>query len=600
LAKYLEETGVANNSPIPIYCEASIEFLISMIAVFKAGGTYIPIDVNFPIERLNDILEDSGAQILISKTSLISDLTRNSKFTSNTKLNYIVNLDNNGTDEYFNNTMPIVNIDTIEKFSKNKIEYKSSPEDLSYMIYTSGTTGKPKGVMIHHLGMLNHLYAKSNDLSITKLDIVAQTASISFDISVWQFLAALIVGGKIHIIEKEITLQPVKYLKTLQQGNITILESVPSLMTVFLDITKNISNKSLKTLRWMIPTGEALSVSLVRKWYESYPKIKLLNAYGPTEASDDITHYIVEEVPDKHATSIPIGKPIQNMHLYILNDHLNLCPVGVIGEICVSGIGVGKGYWKDIKKTEKAFIKNPYYKQIGDNKHSIVYKTGDLGYFREDGNIECLGRKDYQVKINGYRIELGEIESQLAGHHQIKDTAVIVKEKEGNKYIVAYYASEKEIEVTGLREYLSKQLPDYMIPTYYVYLTSLPLTHNGKINKKALPEPEIKAGENYKPPSNEIEERLVEIWSEVLAVDKDTISINSNFFEIGGHSINLLRVHSMINEEFKSNISVANMFSLSNIYALADFITNGNRKINELEEGLDEREEALSFLGENR
>jgi amino acid adenylation domain-containing protein len=302
----------------------------------------------------------------------------------------------------------VVDSRDIGRYPQTNPEPVNKPGDLSYVLYTSGTTGTPKGVMVHHLGMYNHIAAKINDLAVGAEDIIAQTASASFDISVWQFLAGLLTGAAALIIAREMVYDADRWLRELRKRNVTIWESVPSLVSVFLDILKDKSEKEreLKDLRWMLLTGEALNPHLVREWYGYYPGIKLLNAYGPTEASDDITHYVVEGVPPESQLTVPIGKPIQNTRIYILDRNLSLCPIGVRGEICTAGLGVGRGYWKDPGKTQNSFVPNPFSSELADPDYAVMYRTGDIGYILENGEIECLGRLDHQVKIRGNRVEL--------------------------------------------------------------------------------------------------------------------------------------------------------------------------------------------------
>jgi amino acid adenylation domain-containing protein len=470
----------------------------------------------------------------------------------------------------------------LNQFESKKRDIRTGPDDLAYVIYTSGTTGVPKGVLIHHRGMINHLYAKINDLSITPGDGIAQTASASFDISVWQFLASLLVGASTVIIDKETVLEGKIFLQVLQKERITILESVPSLMKVFIDTIKGEGDSELRHLRWMIPTGEALTVPLVRQWYRQYPGIKLVNAYGPTEASDDVTHYFVRDIPPENQASIPIGKPLQNLHIYILDTKLSLCPIGVKGEICVSGMGIGKGYWKDTPKTNQSFIPNPYLKDIGDSNYATLYKTGDTGYFREDGNLECLGRIDFQVKIRGNRIELGEIETQLLKHENIKEAVVTVNRRrgdhheaaaEGDKFICAYYVPGKATGPEDLMEYLSDQLPDYMIPSCFIPLERIPLTTGGKVDRKALPDPEARdRPDEYIAPRNRIETKLIEIWSQVLGISKQSMGIDANFFQLGGHSLNAAVMLASIHKELDAKIPIAEIFKKPTIKELSQFI----------------------------
>ena len=466
----------------------------------------------------------------------------------------------------------------LNRYDSKKITAKSKSDDLAYVIYTSGTTGLPKGVLIHHLGMINHLYAKIHELSLSCDDIMAQTAPPVFDISVWQFLAPLLVGARTVIIDKEVILEPREFLKVLQYEKITILESVPSLIKTFLYIIGQEKRNELKYLRWMITTGEALPVSLVREWYTHYPCIKLVNAYGPTEASDDVTHYVVKANLAKKRTSVPIGKPLQNLHIYILDKNLALCPVGVRGEICIAGIGVGKGYWQDPDKTAAAFIKNPFIDEIMDDDYKTLYRTGDIGFFREDGTVECLGRLDNQVKIRGNRIELGEIENHLLSFNGIRETSVITvtDKKDTSSYLCAYVVpdnSQPDINTTDLREFLQGKLPDYMVPHHFIQLKEIPLTPNGKIDRKALPLPEMgKSQMEYIGPGDEKEKQLVKIWADILDIEPGAIGINTNFFELGGHSLRAVILVSHLKKVFNVKVPLAQVFSTPTIKGLSQCI----------------------------
>ena len=557
LAHFLLEQGVTANTIVSLYLSRSITMLVSIIGTFKAGGAYVPIEVEYPRDRIEYILENSETGIVITEKSYLEIIDRIK--TSSTRLKKTLCLEHGQGLKNVINDYPLENPDK-----------DSDADDLAYMIYTSGTTGKPKGVMIHQQGMINHLYAKINDLTITADDIIAQTASACFDISVWQFLVGLLTGGAIFIIPKEMVMEPPLFLKVLQQGKISILESVPSLITALLEVEVDGRDKTLNSLRWMVPTGEPLTPSLVRQWYTHFPHIKLLNAYGPTEASDDVAHYIVNGFPTETQTTIPIGKPLQNFHIYILDRYLTLCPVGVKGEICVAGVGVGKGYWKDAEKTQLAFISNPYLAEIGDSDYARMYKTGDIGYFRADGNIECLGRLDFQVKIRGNRIELEEIERQLLGHDQIKEAVVAAKDdNRGGKYLCAYYISSLPLEPLELREYLSGKLPGYMVPAHFIRLDKMPLTHAGKINRKTLPNPDeitVDQERKYLAPRNELEKTIAEIWQDVIGIDN--VGINDNYFSLGGDSINAIRITARLRKA-NLKLELADLFRYPTIEELS-------------------------------
>lgn len=567
IAHLLSLHGVKPGTMVGIYMKRGIKMLASIISVFKAGGFYLPLEVDYPEERIKSILEDSDAGILITRThhmDIIDKIKRELPFLEN-----VIQLTSQDKRDPGISGYPAANL-----------AVDNDPDNLAYIIYTSGTSGKPKGVMIHQVGMINHLYAKINDLSLTAQDRVAQTASACFDISVWQFLSALLVGGSIVIIDREVVLDPGVFLQVLQRKRVTILESVPSLMIAFLDIVKHKPDNNLTHLRRMIPTGEALSAALAREWYRHYPDIELVNAYGPTEASDDVTHYVVDSAPPETQKTVPVGKPLQNLHIYIVDKHLSLCPIGVRGEICVAGIGVGKGYWKNDEKTKNAFIPNPFLDEYGDSDYALLYRTGDIGYFREDGNLECLGRIDSQVKIRGNRIELEEIENQLLEYKPINEAVVLAKEDErGNKYLYSYIVSEDSVDITGLRSYLSAQLPDYMVPSYFMQIPFMPLTPNGKIDRKALPEPkpETSSEKEYIAPKDEVEKKLAGIWSEVLEIESDRISIDDNFFELGGHSLRATVLVARLHEEFNVKVPLTELFKTPFIRDLAGFLRSAGK-----------------------
>ncbi|MFB6367876.1 amino acid adenylation domain-containing protein, partial [Paenibacillus elgii] len=366
------------------------------------------------------------------------------------------------------------------------------PEDLSYVIYTSGSTGKPKGAMVEQRGMLNHLYAKIHDFGITEASVIAQNASHCFDISVWQMFSALVTGGRVVIYPTESTLDAESFMEQVLRDGITVLEVVPSYLSVLLEPG---TGNGLERLELLVVTGEAVKPAVVSQWFARYPGIRLANAYGPTEASDDITHYVMDR--DEGRSSIPVGRPVQNMTIYIVDEGGHLCPVGVKGEIWVAGVGVGRGYLHQEEKTRQAFGEDPFAPERGVR----LYKTGDVGRWLEDGNIEFLGRKDDQVKIRGYRIELGEVENRLAELEGVKDSAVIARSREGREaYICAYVTGPGETEGTAIKERLRKSLPEYMIPEYVVVLEKLPLTRNGKVDRKALPDPGSGPSADYEAP----------------------------------------------------------------------------------------------------
>lgn len=461
LAVLLRGKGIKKDQLAGILLIRTPAMIVSMLAVWNAGGAYIPLDVNYPVKRIIGILNDSRAAVLLTHSRHINSIFR---------------------EEYQGS---IINVDS-EEYEETGYRGVSNSDlalcvnDLAYVIYTSGSTGHPKGVMVEHTGMVNHIQAKINDLQISENSIVVQNASHTFDISVWQFFTALTLGGRTIIYTEELVLDLDRFLAQLIKDRVTILEVVPSYLSVMLDMLA-LKFLNFRFLKYLLVTGEVLRPNLVNSWFEKYPGIKIVNAYGPTEASDDITHYVMDKAVD--VEQIPIGRPLQNINIYIVDNNMNLCPIGVKGEICVSGICVGRGYLYDDERTMRVFLKDPFKK----DKELRLYKTGDLGYWLPGGTIEFLGRKDYQVKIRGFRIELGEIEAVLSKHASIKEVVVIDKEDEqGNNYLCAYIVPVGIFNVGGIKNHLTENLPDYMIPAHFVELKKIPLTSNGKIDRKAL------------------------------------------------------------------------------------------------------------------
>ena len=578
LARVLRDQGIGLNSRVVVLMPRGIETITSLLAIFYVGGVYVPIDHQYPTQRKLEIIRDCDASMILMSRASQEEVLETIELSENKIAGLVVDDLPRGLND-------------AEALSLEPIE----PSTLAYILYTSGSTGKPKGAMIHHAGMLNHLYAKIEDLGISESDVIAQTASVSFDISIWQMLVGLLCGAEVVILEKERVLLPEDFAQAISESGITLAESVPSMLTNFLSGLSHEDDLKLKSLRWIIATGESLNVNLAEKWVGRFPQIQMMNAYGPTEASDDVTHHVVDL--EKDGQAIPIGNPIRNTRIYIVDKELNLCPQGVRGEICVSGIGVGLGYWGLESKSREVFIPNPFKDEYEGTQDEILYRTGDLGYFRPDGSVVCLGRIDSQVKVLGNRVELGEIEQRLGSHPQIEEVVVEAKKRSGvYSYLVAYYVSGAPISVKDLRSYLLDQLPDYMIPHYYERIEEMPLTPNGKLDRKALPDPKMTTEEDYVPPSNEIEKKLIDIWAEVLELPNNAINKHKNFFEMGGNSIDLLKVNKKISEAFTLNISIANMFMLPTISDLAYFITQDDQKMDELEKQLDEREEILSLI----
>ncbi|MFL6286495.1 MAG: amino acid adenylation domain-containing protein, partial [Pyrinomonadaceae bacterium] len=550
LARALVARGVGADSVVGLLSERGIEFLTAMLAVFKAGGAYLPLDPHHPSNRLLQVVGRSRTRLLVTSGEFDGAMRE-----------LAGQLDEGERPEVF----AIESLVGSERVEEN-LHARVGPRNLAYVIYTSGSTGQPKGAMVEHQGMLNHLCAKVDDLELTEGDVVAQTASQCFDISVWQFLSPLMVGGRVHIFNDEAARDPRLLLRESAARGVTILETVPSLLSA---LTAGDSGEELSSLRWMIATGEALPPGVCRQWLERHPNVPLLNAYGPTECSDDVTHHVIAQSPQAEAVRVPIGKALMNTRLYVLDSHMSPVPVGVAGELYVGGDGVGRGYFRDPSRTAAVFVPDSF----SDEHGARLYRTGDLARWLAGGELEFLGRIDHQVKVRGFRIELGEIEAVLGRHPSVRVAVVLVREDAHTQArLAAYVVAEpgRKISEEELRGYLKERLPDYMVPSAFVTLDELPLTPNGKVDRKALPEPEwtgSDAAGGYVEPRNPLEEVLADIWAEVL--DLEQVGAHDNFFEIGGHSLLAMMVASRVLEVLQVEMPLRLMFEEPTVAGLA-------------------------------
>jgi len=582
LASFLVDKGVGPDVVVALLMERSLDFLIAVIAIFKAGGAYLPLNPHAPAKRHAQVVRQSQTPLLLTERASSDDFSRSSP----------------------PKTLNVLFIEELQEEVSNRSEEnlppRCTPDDLAYVIYTSGSTGLPKGAMVEQKGMLNHLYAKIWDLSLTQKDRIAQTAPQSFDISVWQFLSALLVGGEVHIFKDEMAGDPARLLQEVEQQAISILEVVPSLLRMMLkelDDMPEGSKPALANLRWFIPTGEALPPPLCREWFDYYPEIFMVNAYGPTECSDDVTHYVITEAPDETVVNMPIGRPVANMRLYILDAQLQPVPIGVAGELYVGGIGVGRGYLHDPERTAKAFIPveptSPLCLAGAEAQGARLYKTGDKARYLPNtqgagaGVIEFLGRLDYQVKIRGFRIELGEIEAILGSHANVAQAAVIVRDiQPAGKTLIAYVLlNQEEVSTNTLRRYLSDRLPDYMVPALFIILDAMPLTPNGKVNRRALqdkPLPEMNLSTKHIAPRNAIESQVASIWARVMEQEETQIGVLTNFFELGGHSLLATQIMSRVHKTFQLKLSLQKFFEQPTVAGLAELIER-HQLVRELE-----------------
>lgn len=515
MAYHLREQGVKPNTIVGIMVDRSIYTIVGILSILKAGAAYLPINPNNPQDRINSILEDSNAQCLLAPKQQELELR----------------------------SIKIVNIDKCN-FSNN-VDFKpvNTADDLAYVIYTSGTTGKPKGIMVTHKNVINLVWGLKDIVynaypSNLRVGLIA---SYEFDASVQQIFGCLLSGHALYIVPDDVKVDGERLVEFFNSNKIDITDGTPTHISIMLESNEN----DYLCLKHMIIGGEALSGSVVNKFYSKFKNThaQITNIYGPTECCVDVSYYhISRDSVIEDNKIIPIGKPMLNERIYILDNSKKLQPIGIKGEIYIDGLGVSKGYLNNREMTNEKFISNPFIQS------GIIYKTGDIGSWLPDGNIVFWGRNDFQIKLRGFRIELVEIEKVLCSYPKINSSVVVVRNDNisSEGYICAYYVSDEEIEVVELQTYLLEKLPQYMLPSYFMRLHEMPLTRSGKIDRAELPEPQIAKNRSSKndTPRDEKEGILADIWKEVL--NKDNIGVCDNFFMLGGDSIKIIQITSKL------------------------------------------------------
>jgi amino acid adenylation domain-containing protein len=525
IARGLMVAGVGCETVVAVLGERGTDYVAMLLGLWTCGGVYMPLDPRHPPSRWATILEASGASRVLTTETWASKVKD-----AMTRL-----------PEGLRPAVYTIEADVSQDQTPPHDQTLFPPSKLAYVIYTSGSTGVPKGAMVTEKGLVNHLRSKISTLRLGPSDIVAQTASQGFDVSVWQLTAALLCGARVLIVPDDVARDPEQLLRYVDAQEVSVLEAVPAVLQGMLDSAAAAGSHapSLARLRWVLPTGEALPPALTRRWFERYPHVPLVNAYGPAECADDVAIATITrpmEVTDLHA---PIGRPIANLRLYVVDDWLEPVPIGAVGELCIGGAGVGRGYLSDPARTAEAFVPDPFSVEPGLR----LYRTGDRVRSRPDGTMEFLGRRDHQVKIRGVRIELGEIESRLLAHPDVCEAAAVVRQDHpGQKRLVGYVvprdgtSCDSDVLIRLLRE----QLPEPVVPSAIVKLHALPRSVNGKIDRQALPQPEQKTTEKWAAPRTRTEAQLAAVWAEVLGVER--IGVHDNFFELGGDSILSLQV----------------------------------------------------------
>jgi len=543
LARLLVILGVKPDMVVAIALERSIEMIVALLAIFKAGGAYVPLDPDYSMQRLAFMLEDSGARILLTQETL------NRQFPFTAELTLCLNSEK----------------ELIAGQPDNNLLLPIVSEHLAYVIYTSGSTGKPKGVLTTHGAILNRLMWMQTELKLNASDRILQKTPSSFDVSVWEFFWPLMFGACLVVARPGGHLDNLYMSELMRRERITTMHFVPPMLQIFLGMSETNLNTSL---RQVICSGQELPAGTLSRFFEVFPHCELYNFYGPTEASIDVTWFHCSPA-ETRLNTVPIGRPIANTQIYVLDRQLQPVPVGIPGELHIGGAGLARGYLNRPELTAEKFISDPF----GDVPGARLYKTGDLARYRPDGNIEFLGRIDHQVKIRGFRIELGEIEAVLMQYSAIREVVAVAREvMPGDKRIVAYVVPKAGLQPTTseLRRFLAAKLPEYMIPSLFVMLDSLPLTANGKVDRRALPAPDSARPELedfYVAPRTPIEQKLADIWGELLGLEQ--VGINDNFFELGGNSLLATQVISRISKLLHVEIPLYSLFEFQTVAGLA-------------------------------
>ncbi|MFE9966125.1 amino acid adenylation domain-containing protein [Streptomyces sp. NPDC005525] len=513
LARGLRREGV-----VAVVTERNLDWMAAVLAVFKAGGVYLPIEPRFPADRVATMLSRAACGLVLTEPGSTSTLDQ-----ALGSLSGIQKL--------------LVGAAYEEDHADDDLGLRVEPDQLAYIYFTSGSTGEPKGAMCEHAGMLNHLYAKIDDLGIGEGQVVAQTAPQCFDISLWQLVSGLLVGGRTLLVEQEVILDVQRFVDKIIDGRVAVLQVVPSYLDVVVSCLKQ-RPRELPDLRCVSVTGEALKKELAQRWFAAQPGIKLVNAYGLTETSDDTNHEVMDRMPD--GDRILLGPAVNNVHVYVVDEHLTPVPLGAPGLIVFSGVCVGRGYVNDPERTRQAYLADPH------REGARLYRGGDYGRWQPGGKLEFLGRRDNQVKIRGFRIEIGEIENTLLRVPGVRDGAVVVTERaDRSKHLVAFYSGRRQLEVGVLLDRLGESLPEYMVPSAFHWRESLPLTANSKIDRKTL---RALAGElgavqdEYRAPTTPTEQQLAAAWAKVLGIPENQIGRRDHFFDRGGTSLSAVKL----------------------------------------------------------
>src|SRR5450830_1774865 len=552
IAHRLIGLGIGPDDRVAICVDRSLEMVAGLMGILKAGAAYVPLDPDYPIDRLTYMLENCAPAVVLTQEALRAVLPASS--------------------------VPVLLLDPehaeregfLAQSDSNPLRAEVRPEHLAYVIYTSGSTGQPKGVMNEHRGVVNRLLWMQDEYGLDASDSVLQKTPFSFDVSVWEFFWPLFNGARLVMARPGGHRDPGYLREVIREQNITTLHFVPSMLDLFLAHGEAGDSGLLRVMC----SGEALPGHLVRRFKQQLPEVGLFNLYGPTEAAVDVTAWDCAGPLDETPDNTPIGKPVANTRIYLLDANFQPVPLGVAGELYIGGVQVARGYLNRPELSAERFLDDPF--NVGR-----MYRTGDLARYLADGTLEYLGRNDNQVKIRGFRIELGEIEARLAAYPGVKESVVLAREDHpGEKRLVAYFTTQQPqtlLEAESLRGHLQDALPEYMVPTAYVQLDALPLTPNRKVDRKALPAPEgaALASREYEAPQGQTEERLAAIWADLLRLER--VGRQDNFFELGGHSLLTVQLQARLHQDLGVEINLRSLFGLSSLPALAESVDQATR-----------------------
>jgi amino acid adenylation domain-containing protein len=544
LGRALQARGLPREAVVTVVMQRNLDWMASVLAIWKAGLTYLPLEPHFPPARIASAVSRAGCRLVLTE--------RGSTTTLDQALDTLPGVQALHADTAY-----------AEGHADHDLGVDVGPDQLAYMLFTSGSTGEPKGAMCEHAGMLNHIQAKLADLGVGEGEVVPQTGPQCFDISVWQLVGALLVGGRTLLVEQDVVVDVARLVDTLVEARAGVLQVVPSYLDVLLSYLEQ-HPRELPDLHCVCPTGDFLKKELVRRWFAAVPGTRLVNTYGLTETSDDAVHEIMHGVPD--GTQIPLGRPVQNTTVYVVDEHLSPVPLGAPGLIVFSGVCVGRGYVNDPERTATMFADDPHH------PGRRICRTGDYGRWRPDGKLDFLGRRDNQVKIRGFRIEISEVENALLRVPGVRDGAALVANgTAAGTRLLAFYTGERAIEDDVLRRGLGERLPGYMVPSALHWCERLPLTPNGKIDRSALTARagELGVAENgSEAPATPAEKRVALAWAAVLGVAEAQIGRHDHFFDLGGDSLSAVKLVIALQRE----VSLADITGCPTLAELAQLL----------------------------